>query len=120
MLECFDSPSLKTSNLTLYRGELLNENMKECYRQAVGTLKSWLAFTSTSKNRQLAEVFGDTLFIITFDKNEGFSITRDISGVSQFPMEEEVLLRSGVIFMVEKIEIDHTNAKCIIYLNVRE
>lgn len=106
--------------MILYRGELLEENMKQCYQKAVGTLRSWLGFTSTSKNRQVAEIFGNTLFIITFHERAGYSVTRDISRVSQYPTEEEVLLRSGVIFMIDKTEMDHTNTKYLIYLNIRE
>ncbi|CAF5144565.1 unnamed protein product, partial [Rotaria sp. Silwood1] len=58
---------------------------------------SWLCFSSTSKNRSKAEQFGNTLFIID---NETAREGVDISSISAFPDEEEVLLQATITFQV--------------------
>jgi hypothetical protein len=81
----------------VYRGAQLDDNSIENYRQAIGTVKAWRGFSSTSKNPLVARMFGqNTLFIIetnTESTRQDHGI--DISTCSQFPMEEEVLIRAG-------------------------
>ncbi|CAF1561374.1 unnamed protein product, partial [Didymodactylos carnosus] len=55
---------LDQKELTIYRGCKLTEELIEEYTQNVGKLIQWLAFTSTTKDRKVAEVYGNTLFII--------------------------------------------------------
>ena len=46
----------------LYRGMALIKEMIEEYKQCVGAEIVWPAFTSTTKDRRVAEKFGNTLF----------------------------------------------------------
>ena len=69
--------------LTVYRGSTLTDEMIDEYKQAVGKWIQWPAFTSTTKSRQVAEMYeGNTLFIM---KVVSSYYTRDISSLSQFP-----------------------------------
>ncbi|CAF3676415.1 unnamed protein product [Rotaria sp. Silwood1] len=89
----------------VYRGMNLEEWAIESYKTAKGSYRSWPAFTSTTKNREIASLFGNVLFIIDI-QNDVF-ISQDISMVSQMKDEEEVLLRAGTIFKI--LDIDSTN-----------
>lgn len=103
--------SIKTD---LYRGATLTDEMIDEYKNAVGTTIQWSAFTSTSRNRRMAESFGNTLFII----KQGYFISyqKDISALSNYPNEEEVLFYSGHSFQVDKVESDPKGKRHIIYL----
>jgi hypothetical protein len=93
---------------TVYRGVELSPATILSYKQAVGTWRTWPSYTSTSKNRNMAEIFQrNTLFIIEIT-NFKFSAPRayDIAGISQFPSEEEVLLPAGISFQVISVEQD--------------
>jgi hypothetical protein len=96
---------------TVYRGCTLRKDEVEEYQQAIGQTIRWHAFTSTTKSREVAEAYsGNTLFIITLDKtgrNEHHE--HDISSVSQFPDEDEVLLVPDHNFIVENVE-DHLSS----------
>jgi hypothetical protein len=101
---------------TIYRGMTLTDEMIKEYREAVNTDIDWPAFTSTTKNRNVAEMFvGNTLCII---KVAGglFVHGRDISGVSNMPDEEEFLLSVGFVLRVENVEIDPVTKTYLIYL----
>jgi hypothetical protein len=104
----------KTSQL-VYRGATLSEAMIQGYKQAIRTTIQWFAFTSTSKDRRVAENFGNTLFIITLPKGYGH-ISQDISSLSIYPHEQEVLLMADYLFDVEKIELDPNSGKHLIYM----
>ncbi|CAF0870463.1 unnamed protein product [Adineta ricciae] len=91
----------------VYRGvQLTNADIQE-YRQAIGTWKTWPAYTSTSKNRTLAEAYGNTLFVIEIIHCP-LSAPRnfDIAEFSSFPEEEEVLLLAGCSFQVVHVHYD--------------
>ncbi|CAF1065814.1 unnamed protein product [Rotaria sp. Silwood1] len=98
----------------VYRGMNLEEWAIESYKTAKDSYRSWPAFTSTTKNREIASLFGNVLFIIDI-QNDVF-ISQDISMVSQMKDEEEVLLRAGTIFKILDIEYDTTEEKHLIYL----
>ena len=92
----------------VYRGVNLTQEMIEEYKQAISdegfrfTKKKviWPAFTSTTKDRQVAEIYGNTLFIINLlDGNR-----KDISSLSIFPDEQEVLLGNDSAFVVDNAE----------------
>lgn len=102
----------------VYRGATLSEEMIGQYLEAVGKQIVWRGFTSTSKNRAVAEMFsGNALFIIRI-KDESFGRRRDISSLSVYPDEEEVLLTANFVFRVEKVEQDETTdrRKYLIYM----
>jgi hypothetical protein len=99
----------------LYRGVTLTDEMIEEYKQAVGHKIIWNSFTSTSKDRRIAERFGNTLFIILVkDVSKWLS---DISSLSNYPHEQEVLLQNHCVFTIDKIERDPENGKYLIYMH---
>ncbi len=102
--------------LTVYRGTNMTDEMIEQYKLAVGTDIRFLAFTSTSKNRQVAEMYssGNTLFVIKLN-NSGF--LRDISLLSFYPDEQEVLLNAGHPFKVVRVERNLNYEKYWIHLS---
>jgi hypothetical protein len=102
---------------TVYRGTSLSEKMIEEYRAAVGKIIVWPAFTSTSKDRHVAEFCsGNALFIIEVSGIHSQGV-RDISSLSQFPEEREVLFCGGQSFVVLKIEWDSESGKYLIYMS---
>lgn len=103
----------------LYRGTQLDKKMIESYKQSIGKIKTWDAFTSTSKNRKQAEAYGNVLFIINRDQSTRYRYSgMDISAISYYPLEEEVLIRAARNFRVEKVEEDLSKGKCFIYLSL--
>ncbi|CAF1357177.1 unnamed protein product, partial [Didymodactylos carnosus] len=97
---------LRVSNIEVYRGTNLDAQMIEQYQKNIGKEKCWFGFTSTSKNKGIADVFsGNTLFI----NKMAFSSAIDISDYSQIPDEEEVLFPAGTKFIIEKVECDTIN-----------
>jgi hypothetical protein len=92
---------------TVYRGIGLPMAAILTYKRAVGTWRTWPSYTSTSKSRQMAELLGNTLFIIEITKIKPSSPRAyDIAELSQFPNEEEVLLPAGISFQVISVEQD--------------
>ena len=101
----------------VYRGMTLADEMVEEYKQAVGHKIIWNSFTSTSKDRQTAEQFGNALFIILLkDDSKWLS---DISSLSHYPHEQEVLLQNHCVFTIDKIERDPKNGKYSIYMHTQ-
>ncbi|CAF1083678.1 unnamed protein product [Rotaria sordida] len=103
---------------TVYRGVQLPLTAILSYKQAVGSWRTWPSYTSTSKNREMAEFRGNTLFIIEI-VNSKPSLQRayDVSEISQFPSEDEVLLPAGVSFQVINVE-QELNQKYIIQIKL--
>ena len=102
---------------TVFRGTSLSKEMIEEYRAAIGRRILWPAFTSTTKDRQVAELFSDNaLFIIEVNgiHSQG---ARDISSISKYPQEQEVLFCAGQSFILSKIECDSKNEKYLIYMS---
>ncbi|CAF0929896.1 unnamed protein product [Adineta ricciae] len=103
------SPSLPVYRGTMFRGCQLETSMIDQYREMVGReTVSWLGFTSTSKSLKIAKAFGcNTIFVIDLSEfTERFRYGRpvDISSMSMFPDEDEVLLPAGFGFTVKKVE----------------
>ncbi|CAF1558818.1 unnamed protein product, partial [Adineta steineri] len=103
---------------TVYRGVQLPFATIESYKQAIGSWHTWSSYTSTSKDREMAEFRGNTLFIIEIT-NIKLSVPRayDVASISHFPSEEEVLLPAGVSFQVISVEQD-LQQKYIIYIKL--
>jgi hypothetical protein len=100
---------------TFYRGCTLTDDMVEEYKQTIGTTISWPAFTSTSKSRQVADMFcGNTLFIVQLARYCGFR--SDISSLSHYPQEEEVIFCAGMDYKIDKVERDSKSGKYLIFL----
>ncbi|CAF1159811.1 unnamed protein product [Adineta ricciae] len=103
------SPSLPVYRGTVFRACQLETSMIDQYREIVGKgTVSWLGFTSTSKSLEIAKAFGcNTIFVIDLSEfTERFRYGRpvNISSMSMFPNEDEVLLPAGFGFTVKKVE----------------
>ena len=98
---------------TVYRGANLTVEMIDEFKRAVGRDIQFPAFTSTSKRVEVAEQFGNTLFIIKlfFAQN-----AKDISYLSYYPNEQEVLLRANYPFTVQEVKTHPSSGKFLIYL----
>jgi hypothetical protein len=89
----------------VYRGVEFTPAEIEAYKQDIGTWKSSPAYTSTSKNRMLAEMYGHTLFAIEItDIKLSAPRSFDISTLSNYPVEEEVLLPPGTFFRIIDVQ----------------
>lgn len=104
---------------TVYRGLTLTTTELESYRQPREQWLTWLSYTSTSKNREVAEMFGiNTLLIIQIsDFQLGLVRGCDISHLSKYSDEEEVLLPAGVNFRVISFE-QNAQQKYVIHIEV--
>jgi hypothetical protein len=114
--------SIEVYDIEVYRGMNLSSSMINEYEKAVesGTSFRWAAFSSTSKSRELIERLGtNTLFIMKLKKvySSGKKAI-DISPYSQYPEEEEILLKPGVGFTVKNVKYDNEKKKHYIDLNV--
>ncbi|CAF1418730.1 unnamed protein product [Adineta steineri] len=113
LLQCFLNKDVDYTQLVVYRGVTVTDEMIKDYQQVVGLALFWSAFTSTSKDRETAEAFGNTLFIIRIDDLGNKSNT---SSLSIYPDEQEVLLDARYQFLVEKIERDSISGKYLSYM----
>jgi hypothetical protein len=105
-------------NIKVYRGAELSKNQIDTYRDLCADpdeYRSFQAFTSCSRNQKLAELFGNTLFIMEIE----FAFTVDLSPLSNFPEEEE-LITPGVCFTVQRMHFDQQKNKYMIYLKLRQ
>lgn len=102
---------------SVYRGATLEPEEIEAYKNSIKKApKEWLGFSSTSKTRTLAEIYsGNTLFIINVPSQ---SQHLDISTVSNFPDEQEVLLGASTSFQTENVTYDEITKKHHIYLRI--
>lgn len=103
---------------TVYRGTELSHTDIQLYKQHIGEWKTWQAYTSTSKDRLMAEMFGGTLFIIDItDIKLSAPRAYDIAHLSQYPEEKEVLIPAGVSFQILSVEQDPSQ-KTIIHVRI--
>lgn len=92
-----------------YRGIKITDH--EFGKYVVGKLIFNKAFTSTSKQRSVAERFStsnndnrkkNAVFTFIFNDNQ-MNFTIDLHGLSYFPEEEEVLIMPGIPFRITKV-----------------
>jgi len=111
-----------------FRGVSLTPEMLEEYKNAneKKLVFTWPGLTSTSRSREKAEAFGNTLFEFTDAMgvpvyHEKVSRTAKkglmIEHKSVFPAEQEVLFPANSRFVIHNIEENTTTGKTIIYLN---
>ncbi|CAF1227647.1 unnamed protein product [Didymodactylos carnosus] len=120
------SPKNKQGKLpkqtTLYRGEPLTPDVIELYKLSIGsdTIWKWSQFVSTSKKREAAELFGNgnSLYVIEMKKRSASDQGVYIAKLSQFTMEEEVLLRPGIRFKIIKVEEEIETKMQIFYIDI--
>ncbi|CAF1273379.1 unnamed protein product [Rotaria sordida] len=117
----WDDPCNKKATIykTLYRGANLNKQQIAKYEEMSKNSDeygSFQAFTSCSRNRQKAEEFGNTLFIMEVE----IAFTANLAGLSEYPSEEEELITPGVSFRVTKVKFDQKINKHLIYMTLRQ
>ncbi|CAF1450764.1 unnamed protein product [Rotaria sordida] len=108
-----------TTKKTLYRGATLTKEHIAAYAKMAEDDKaygSFQAYTSCSRNRDKAEEFGNTLFIMEIL----FAFIADLSPLSEYSAEEEELVTPGVCFRVKSVEFDGTKNKHLIHLQLRQ
>ncbi|CAF1643124.1 unnamed protein product [Rotaria magnacalcarata] len=106
----------------VYRSAELTPAMVSEYKQAIGSVRSWLGLTSTSRQQQIAESFprSTVLFIIDI-RNTASDAARAIANLSTYPHEDEVLIRAGRHFTIDKVEStesSNSNINTLIYLTI--
>jgi hypothetical protein len=94
----------------------LTDDIIDEYEQSIGKIIVWPAYSSTTKDPEVAEMFGNNTVVVITAKCDKHLYRSDISSLSQFPYEQEVLMDSQYKFHVDKIERDSVNKKCIIYM----
>ncbi|CAF3660015.1 unnamed protein product [Rotaria sp. Silwood1] len=101
---------IKMASLVVYRCDFASEQTINEYKKAVGQTNKyfkWTTFVSTSKQRNQAEKFrNNTLYIIKLiqaDINDQYS---DLTEISYYPREQEVMLAPGVRFKVQGVSFD--------------
>jgi len=104
----------------LYRGARLSDDLiasfiDDCSKD-VRPWHSFQAFTSCTRNRKVAEIYGNALFIM----KTKIAFTVNIQTISQFTQEEEELLFPGVSFTVDHVEVEHDTKKHLIYLTLQQ
>ena len=111
------------NNFTVYRGVTLTDEERKTYVRGhcKSTLLHFTSFTSTSLDREKAEAFGNTLFIIDLDTKYGYSDSpmrsgADISFLSDFPDEKEILIWPATSFFIKEYQYDNVKNKHIIYM----
>lgn len=105
--------------LVVYRGAELNDEQIATYLDLSmhpDEYRSFQAFTSCSRNRTLAELRGNVLFILDVE----YAFTVDLQEISAIPDEEEELIFPGVCFNVQEMEFDNDTNKYLIYLKLRQ
>jgi hypothetical protein len=103
-----------------YRGTDLSDELISIFKEDCSIedkpVRSFQSFTSCTRDRAVAEMFGNVLFIMTVQ--HAFSV--DLKPFSKYPDEEEELISPGVCFTVDRVEFDHHNNKYVIYLELAQ
>ncbi|CAF2663655.1 unnamed protein product [Rotaria sp. Silwood2] len=115
----FNSKMTKPDTI-LYRGAELSDDfiasLQEDYFAHPKPLRSFQAFTSCTRNLEVAKMFGNVLFVMELC----IAFTVDLQKFSNFPDEEEELLLPGVCFTIDQMEFDTDEKKYVIYLTLQQ
>ncbi|CAF0981891.1 unnamed protein product [Didymodactylos carnosus] len=116
----------RETGIVVFRCAELTKEMIDDYKKHQGQRVSWDAFTSTTKKKQIAINFDKNTLFHIFINNERDSLggpfyhprwpvrAVDISSLSEYPYEEEVLLAAGTQMEINSIEYDRKiNKYCI-------
>jgi hypothetical protein len=109
----------KTYTGTVYRGATWNDGKLKLHLTSdINTIWYSPTYLSTSKSRQVAELYGNVLIIIDIRELSGTKGKGiDISGISAIPDEEEVLLTPRYeLIQLRQSEYDPILKKHLIYL----
>ena len=104
----------------VYRGVMLTDEQVEVYKQSNNCFQ-FTSFTSTSRDREHAELRGNALFIMDLNvlNVRGDEIVRVgayIAPRSNFPSEKEFLMWPLIVFKFDKYEFDEEKQKHLVYL----
>ncbi|CAF1534833.1 unnamed protein product [Adineta ricciae] len=117
----------KQTQQRVYRGGRCKIQHIEQYKSAIGQIRCWSAFSSTTKKPEVTNTFTAsldpdevcTVFIIDIiDRPFTESFGLDISSLSAIKKEAEVLLPAGINFTIISVEYDKTARKCTIHLTI--
>ena len=109
----------KVGKQLLYRGISLNAAQIAMYKECCGEsneYRSFQAFTSCTRNRAQAEMFGNVLLIMEMH----YAFTANLQPYSDYSNEEEELLFPGVCFTVQRVQYDKIKNRHLIYLNMKQ
>jgi hypothetical protein len=114
----FNSKMTKPGTI-LYRGAQLSDDLiaqlkDDCFTHPK-PLRSFQAFTSSSRNPEVAEMYGNVIFIM----DVCLAFTMNLQPYSNFYYEEEELISPGVCFTIDRMDFDKDNKKHLIYLNLQ-
>ncbi|CAF3554541.1 unnamed protein product [Rotaria socialis] len=119
----WDSPFSKTAaprGKVFYRGADLNDDLISIFKddcdKEVKPRRSFQSFTSCSRQKNIAKVYGNVLFIMTM--KHGFTV--NLKPYSKFPDEEEELIFPGVCFTIDRMKFDENAKKYYIYLSLMQ
>lgn len=120
LLAAYLEKAPRRSGMTIFRGADLTNEMVEDYRKHVGKWINWNSFSSTTKNKQKALSFhGNTLFQIQVPEDSPWWMECvDISSLSEYPQEEEILLDCGLGLEINSVEYDPEIKRHIIDLKM--
>lgn len=119
LLETYLYSIIPTSVTTVvYRGIELDDEQRQEFMKPKVIFKS---FTSASKKREIADIFGNTLLIIHLHSklspfDDGINCGADISSLSEIKDEEEFLIWPSAEFTFIDYSYDEKTMKHIIYL----
>jgi hypothetical protein len=106
----------RQKDIVVFRGVELTDEMIDDYTKNVGKTIKWESYSSTTKNKQKALKFaGNTLFQIYIHPRSVYPCV-DISSVSQYRHEEEVLLSPGIDINIDRVEFNQEINKHIIHM----
>ena len=103
--------------LTVYRGLTLSEDERKEFLPEKDRHLTLKAFTSTSKNRAVAEMFsGNSLLVIEVQRN--FFLGGHIAELSAFPDEDEVLVLPGTALYLVNYEYDNESQRHVFWYKI--
>jgi hypothetical protein len=112
----------ESQSMIVYRGDHIARETIEEYRQAAGNNNKyfkWLSFVSTSISREVAESFGcNILYIIELQRHSTNDQFTNLQKNTFIEDEEEILLRPGMRFRVDKMEFDDLTGRQLVHIKI--
>ncbi|CAF1169216.1 unnamed protein product [Didymodactylos carnosus] len=122
----FDKMKQEEDELVLYRGQQMSENEIDKLQHNEHSLISTNGFFSTTRSKKVAVNFAKThstpgdvtpvLFEIRVSTKLEKVVFADITKLSEFSMEAEVLFSIGAVFQIDKVEYDHPDKMYKVYM----
>jgi hypothetical protein len=117
----FDKKLTKPGKI-LYRGANLPNDLITLFKEDCSKdpkpWHSFQAFTSCTRNRGVAEQFGNANVLFIMKARIAFTV--DLAELSEYSHEEEELLFPGVSFTIDKVDFDKNKNKHLIYLTLQQ